>query len=228
MASDISRRAMLKALGSSALLSVTNLAIPQSAQARALNVNQSERERRGRELRQLAADLTYRDGDVRHTNNREERDYPYIGNFGKALRHNELGETNKSDYEVLIKALETGNFELLNNIQIGFARLVDPPSALSFNLSGPDPFQLTVKPAPRIDHPKGAADLGLVYWMALCRDVHFSDYGSDTTVDAALTDLNQFSALLGPKVNGQVTADTLFRGFTHGDLTGPYVSQFLL
>jgi hypothetical protein len=32
----------------------------------------------------------------------------------------------------------------------------------------------------------------------------------------------------GPKVNGQVTPDVIFRGSTAGDLTGPYLSQFLL
>jgi len=32
----------------------------------------------------------------------------------------------------------------------------------------------------------------------------------------------------GPKVNGQVTPDVIFRGPTPGDLTGPYLSQFLL
>jgi len=32
----------------------------------------------------------------------------------------------------------------------------------------------------------------------------------------------------GPKVNGQVTPDVIFRGPTPGDLTGPYLSQFML
>ena len=66
------------------------------------------------------------------------------------------------------------------------------------------------------------------YWMALARDIPFSQYGSEVVTAAALTDLNKLSDFRGPKVNGKVTAATLFRGPTTGDLTGPYISQFFL
>jgi hypothetical protein len=66
------------------------------------------------------------------------------------------------------------------------------------------------------------------YWQALARDVPFSRYGSDPITQAASADLSKLSDFRGPKVNSAVTAGTLFRGFTAGDLAGPYVSQFLL
>ena len=66
------------------------------------------------------------------------------------------------------------------------------------------------------------------YWMALARDIPFSQYGTESTTAAAIADLNNLSRFKGPKVNGQVTPDTLFRGFTPGDLIGPYLSQFFL
>ena len=47
-------------------------------------------------------------------------------------------------------------------------------------------------------------------------------------VQAALNDLNALSDFRGPKQNGQVTPQTLFRGDTPGDLTGPFISQFLI
>jgi len=47
-------------------------------------------------------------------------------------------------------------------------------------------------------------------------------------VQAALDDLNNLSDFRGPRQNGRVTAQTLFRGNTAGDLVGPYISQFLL
>jgi membrane-associated phospholipid phosphatase len=63
------------------------------------------------------------------------------------------------------------------------------------------------------------------YWMALVRDVPFSRYNSDPTVAAAVSELSANAAFRGPR---PVTAQTLFRGFTAGDLVGPYVSQLLL
>jgi len=64
--------------------------------------------------------------------------------------------------------------------------------------------------------------------MALARDVPFESWGSDPTIGLACTDLSAFSAFRGPKIGGQVTPATIFRGSTVGDLAGPFVSQFLL
>jgi hypothetical protein len=66
------------------------------------------------------------------------------------------------------------------------------------------------------------------YWMALARDIPFSRYGNESITAAAIADLDKMSLFRGPKVNGQVTPGTLFRGFTPGDLIGPYLSQFFL
>ena len=40
--------------------------------------------------------------------------------------------------------------------------------------------------------------------------------------------MNGLSSFSGPRIAGNVTAQSLFRGFTSGDLIGPYVSQFFL
>lgn len=66
-----------------------------------------------------------------------------------------------------------------------------------------------------------------VYWQALTRDVPFSDYSTDPPISQAAADLSSFSTFQGPKAGGIVTPDTLFRGITPGDVTGPYLSQFL-
>ena len=66
------------------------------------------------------------------------------------------------------------------------------------------------------------------YWMALARDIPFSQYGNESITAGAIADLDKLSRFRGPKVNGQVTAGTLFRGSTPGDLIGPYLSQFFL
>ena len=63
------------------------------------------------------------------------------------------------------------------------------------------------------------------YWMALCRDVNFTQYGNEPISQAAIAELNSLSAFAGPH---PVTPQNLFRGFTPGDVLGPYPSQFIL
>jgi hypothetical protein len=61
--------------------------------------------------------------------------------------------------------------------------------------------------------------------MALCRDVNFTQYGNEPLTQAAIAELNSLPAFLGPR---PVTPQNLFRGFTPGDVLGPYPSQFIL
>jgi hypothetical protein len=61
--------------------------------------------------------------------------------------------------------------------------------------------------------------------MALCRDINLTQYGNEPLTQAAIAELNSLQAFHGPK---PVTPQNLFRGFTPGDVIGPYVSQFLL
>lgn len=109
-------------------------------------------------------------------------------------------------------------------------RLVNPQSALAFDLEGADSHHLDMRPAPAFDSAEEAAEMAELYWQALARDVHFSDYGKEPITKDAINDLNQYSKFTGPKdpATGKVSAKTLFRGFTEGDLAGPYLSQFML
>jgi hypothetical protein len=67
-----------------------------------------------------------------------------------------------------------------------------------------------------------------LYWMALTRDIRFTDYTSSQLIAQAAADLSAFSDFRGPKQAGRVTPATIFRGNTPGDVAGPYLSQFLL
>ena len=58
--------------------------------------------------------------------------------------------------------------------------------------------------------------------MALCRDVHFTNFATDPKALGAVGELSKLPGFTG------VTSETLFRGFTVDDVIGPYVSQFLL
>ena len=55
-----------------------------------------------------------------------------------------------------------------------------------------------------------------------------TDYATNATALQACAELTSLSGFQGPRINGQVTPQTLFRGFTTGDIVGPYISQFLL
>jgi hypothetical protein len=67
-----------------------------------------------------------------------------------------------------------------------------------------------------------------LYWMALLRDIRFTSYGGSFLADRAAKELSGLTDFRGPKINGRVTSQTLFRDDLPGALEGPYISQFLL
>ena len=132
-------------------------------------------------------------------------------------------------YNALLAALASGDPDDFEAIPLGGVRpLRNPQAGLAFDLEGPDSHHLAIRPAPRIDGPENSAEAAELYWMALARDVRFTDYASSPLIAQAAADLSAFSDFRGPKQAGQVTPATIFRGNTPGDLAGPYLSQFLL
>ncbi|HEX6042576.1 MAG TPA: hypothetical protein VFZ20_31345, partial [Longimicrobium sp.] len=166
-----------------------------------------------------------------HCDNGEEEDYPYVANFSKGLEHDSVGDVVPSSYQSLLHALETrdpADFEAID-LGPGGKKLTNPQGGLAFALEGPDPQSVTQPPAPRIDSPQNSSEMGELYWMALARDVHFNDYGSNGIIQDAIQSLNtEFSDFRGPRESGAVTAQTVFRGIYPGETVGPYLSQFLL
>jgi hypothetical protein len=83
-------------------------------------------------------------------------------------------------------------------------------------------------PAPRIDSAQNSSEMAELYWMALARDIHFSDWATHPLISQAATSLtNEFTDFRGPKVSGAVTPAVIFRGIFGGERVGPYISQFL-
>ena len=206
-----------------------------------------------RELREEAAELAFLRPHPDHISNAEEAEYrrpngqlSYIANYSKGLRHNALGEVIPRSYRSLLRALHSGNPDHFEEIRLGLPDtgldLTNPQAGLAFDLEGPDAQAVTMPPAPRIDSPENSAEMGELYWMALLRDVSFTDYGTGANTDAptaafpsgpttaaANSLTSEFSDFRGPKdAGGNVSTSTLFRGFTRGDLVGSYVSQFML
>jgi len=139
-------------------------------------------------------------------------------------------------------------------------RLVNPQAGVAYDLEGIDSHQEATNPAPAFASADEAAEAVELYWMDLARDVPFIQYDTDSTIAAAVSDLNTrykwYAGLpqnevvppgrsprlqprgfptspmtpLGqiPGPSNNITPRTIFRGFTKGDLTGPYLSQFLI
>jgi hypothetical protein len=153
----------------------------------------------------------------------------FIGNFSKGLPHNSIGEVDAKAYGGLLKALRQGTAAALEEVQLGGnVKLVNTLAGLSFDLQGTDSHQLAIPAFPSVSSPE-LADLAVeLYWMALCRDVNFTDYGTNPLTQAATAELSSLPGFTGPRSGGLVTPQTLFRGFTAADVIGPYVSQLLL
>jgi hypothetical protein len=170
-----------------------------------------------------------------HPTNGDEERYPNkIGNFSKGLPHNDLGEVDLGAYQVMRDAICSGRFADFEAIPLGCpdattqSKLVNPLAGLAFELEGADSHHLAIPAAPSFSSAEQAGEITELYWQALLRDLPFSEYETHPLAQMAAADLSRLSDFRGPKLGRSVTPQTLFRGFTPADLSGPYISQFLL
>jgi PAP2 superfamily len=204
------------------------------------NVQPFSRRTLARRIREEAAEVAFLRQHPNHQNNGEEADYSnrnYIANYSKGLPHftagSNIGEVMPQAYNLLLRALTSGSPNDFEAIPLGGGtnprKLINPQSGLAFDLEGPDSHALTIPPAPRIDSIEAAGEMAEAYWMALARDIKFEDFGALPIITDAVVDLStNYSTFPRPPYPGGVTTSTIFRGFTRGDLIGPYISQFLL
>lgn len=203
------------------------LALLSSEEAQAAAVgpqNANQRASKAYQVRHKAALDQSKLPNAAHPTNGDEEAYSnFIGSYTKALPHNAQGEAVPSAYAALVQAMRTGaraDFDAIP--QGGTVKQVNPQAALCFELDGADSHHLSMPAPPAFASEDEAAEMCEVYWMALARDVPFSQYGSHPLIAAAVSDLQQFAKFSG------VNSANVFRGDTPGDVAGPYVSQFLL
>jgi len=168
---------------------------------------------------------------VLHPTNGDEQAFPNrIGNFSKGLPHDVYGEVNPVAYNKLLYAVQTTQPQDYANIPLGCPggrKLTNPQAGLAFDMVGADTHALTM-PIPYSITTQTTADQAVeLYWMALSRDVLFTDYATNPITLAAAAELTGLSAFDGPRDMGVVTSGTLFRGPWSGCLDGPFISQFL-
>ncbi len=221
-----SRRAFLGQVGAATIAATV---IGSEAQAAATGSNQRANE--CAKLRRDAANagLQATPQNLQHPNNDDENIYANkIGNFSKGLPHNNDGTVVLSAYNALVNAINSGRPADFDAIPLGgTAKLTNPQSGLAFDMQGPDAHALVQSPAPAFASRAQAAEISENYWMALLRDVPYSQYSTNPIANAAAADLTIYgSDFNGPKSGGAVTTATLFRGLTPGDRVGPQLSQF--
>jgi hypothetical protein len=190
----------------------------------------AQRRRRAFLIRRDAAILQRDQPEKASIANGDEQLYPNrIASYSKTLPHNDLGEVDLNAYNALVRAVNSGLWSDFEAVPLGgTGKLANPQSSYCFSMEGADGQAIPVAPAPAFSSAQMAAEIASNYWYAITRDVPFSQYASDPLINQAAADLSKFSDYRAPKVNGQVTPDVIFRGDTPGDLTGPYISQFLL
>lgn len=168
-------------------------------------------------------------GAAAHLTNGEEESLPgRVSCYSKGLPHDKSGNVDSKAYDIYLGALRSGRPEDFERIPLGgFVKLANPQSAWAFELIGPDSSQVPCPPAPGFASAEQAGEVVELYWQALLRDVPFTEYGSHPLAAKAAAELSANAAFKGPRREGQVAPETLFRGSTEGDLAGPYISQFL-
>ncbi len=165
-----------------------------------------------------------------HATNGDETALPgWIACYSKGLPHNALGEVDGAAYQLLLRAIGSGDPADFESIPLGgFVKLANPQAALAENLIGPNPSRLDLRPPPRFASAEQGAELVELYWQARLRDVAFDDYDTHPLAQAAAADLSRQADFTGPReAGGAVAPRTLFRGTGSASATGPYLSQFL-
>jgi hypothetical protein len=194
------------------------------------------RRKEAKHKRQEASRISRERGLPPHENNGEEKDliqdygFP-VSSYSKGLPHNKRGEVDLHAYEELRHALRTGRPEEFERITLGSPqgrKLVNPQAGLSYELEGPDPQAVTLRPVPRIESRQIIAEMIELYWMALLRDVPFIDLEENPDVAAVAAELKKYQDVLYLPRGVSLTPRTVFRGSTVGSVTGPLISQFLL
>nr|CAF04025.1 vanadium-dependent iodoperoxidase 1 [Laminaria digitata] len=202
----------------------------------ALDVSGTPAERAANALNQriefAETEFTASEGTL-HLNN---GDRSSAATFHKSLPHDSLGQVNSEDFDLLMECIAQGDFDTCELVPAGDdGRLSNPLGGIAVEMAGAAGPALTLPPASAINSEDLAAQMAEQYWMALTRDVPFSQYGEDeATVAAAdnLATMPGFADIVGVAVDPETRrADPqsqLFRSSAFGVETGPFISQLLV
>ncbi len=164
----------------------------------------------------------------------------FVAVSSKGMPHNALGIVEPSAVLARLKVVAGKDINQMVNMQHSNTLLDLPylkfPQFDTFNtmyirnLYMPNPASYNIPPNPEFLSDETAAEMIELYGASLCRDVKFTDFSIDPTIAQVVAYLNVAGpAYKGPKINGLVTPDTIFRyELSMGRqslLPGPYISQ---
>jgi hypothetical protein len=230
--SSATRRSFLGRLGGAAAATLASGTVELALPRMAAHEGSRDRDRENDSF-QIRVRAASEEREVRiptnQTNGDEERYSNFIGNFSKGLPHNALGEVDSNAYHLYLDAVRKGRAAAFENVPLGgTVKLVNPMSGVCFDLEGTDSHQMAIPAPPSLASEARADDMIELSWMALTRDVNFTDYEIEATAQAAAAEISSLTEFVGPRLGAKVNAQSLFRGFTADDLVGPFVSQLLL
>jgi hypothetical protein len=150
----------------------------------------------------------------------------YIASYAKGLPHQPNGNVFADSFESMVRAVDARNPALLDPLASRtLHNLVSVIVLPNGELAACDFTGYFVPPAPTLASARTAADAIELYWQALTRDIPVVDYEADSTIAKACADLSRLTDFDAPRINGAITARTIFRG-PGRTLNGPYLSQF--
>ncbi|MGX1169394.1 hypothetical protein AB7M16_005660 [Bradyrhizobium sp. USDA 372] len=254
----VTRRSLLGgagiAVGAAVLASPPGMSGVAPAAAQTVGVGMEARpldaafKRRAFEVRAACASNNEKIPIPPHPANGDEARYTNkIGSDTRGLPHDKRGEVEQAAWQAFYIACQSGDPADFEKIPLGGTRkLVNPVGTLAVSLSGMNPTQIALPPAPALASAERGGEAVEVYWQSLLRDVPLTELRDDTSnrdVLAATEEINKLADFRGPKSGGRVTPGTLFRANALyfdptdpkgrsvtplGVLDGPLISQFLL
>lgn len=216
-----------------------------------------ERREESLQIRIEAAKIAYKSNDlpVIHQANGDETLPKKMMNYTKGLPHDyKTGLiVNEGDFDKFVDGICTGDPEVIKETPLGIrnsdqelkskykwysdkGEQIDTVRAwesagagLTYDLQGPDAQAVTMKPAPKLGSDELTAEMAETYCQAILRDVPFTELEGNQQALNCLSSLRELSYFQEDGRNGRpLNMSNLFRGFTEGDLVGPYISQLLL
>jgi hypothetical protein len=171
-----------------------------------------------------------------------------IGSFHKTLPHNEFGEVCREAFITLVEACagDGGGFAAVPRGSGDAAQLTNPQAGLAADRLTHHPASYSMPPAPQVLSITTAAEMTELYWMALLRDVPFSEFHCTDDVTEAANELDkcfreaieQTSGAghlkVGIDVPGSsvametISSQNLFRLGLPAETLGPLLSQFFV
>jgi hypothetical protein len=228
-----SRRRFVREIGAAAVGGAVAIGLPSGSACVARGAREGglsdQRAARAYDLRQRAAWLHTSTPQPADPINGDEHRYPTrFASFTKGLPHDDAGEVDPAAYQAFVNAITSNDAAAIARVPLGGAlQFVNPRAAHAYVMCGADPHRVGLPAPPAFDSPEAAADMVELYWQARLRDVPLRQLPAHPEAAEASADLNTLTAYRGPRRDGRVVPDLLFRGPTRGDMAGPYVSQFL-